>query len=360
MAEQWYLINSNHDTVSGFESDDFDYYTQDAFREALESSLGDDIKICRYDMEVLTSTRAIPVGGVSDTKLKSTTRQLLLPIGTCQAGQYIYYEDKYWLIVNYVDNNKVYEKAIIYLCNYLLSWKSISGDVIQRWVSLTSASQYNNGETGDKTYVVRSDQLMVLTPDDDECLLMPHNQRVIIDRRCEIYERNYLDRLKAGEKFNLMVYKLTRLDNVIYNYQGSGHSEFMATQTEQGENDGYCEIGEQWYWLCAESDDENPPIPPTPSEQYCSILCDEPIIYVGLESTIFTAKFYGSDGKENYLIPQWEINCDFVDKLNVKYTNSAIIISVDDEKLINNSFELLLNADNYESDSITVKIKEFI
>ena len=114
MAEQWYLINSNHDTVSGFESDDFDYYTQDAFREALESSLGDDIKICRYDMEVLASTRAIPIGGVSDTKLKSTTRQLLLPIGTCQAGQYIYYEDKYWLIVNYVDNNKVYEKAIIH------------------------------------------------------------------------------------------------------------------------------------------------------------------------------------------------------------------------------------------------------
>lgn len=360
MAEQWYLINSNHDTVSGFESEDFDYYSQDAFIEALESSLGRDIQIRNYDLSVLDSTRAIPIDSVTDTKLKSTTRQLLLPIGTCKAGQYIYYEDKYWLIVNHVDNNGIYEKAIIYLCNYLLCWQNEKGNIVQRWVSLTSASQYNNGETGDKTYVIRSDQLMVLTPDDDECILMPHNKRVIIDRRCEIYERNYLEEIKTGAKYNLMVYKLTRLDNVIYNYQGSGHSEFMATQDEQGENDGYFEIGEKGYWLCDIDNETMAPIEPAPSENYCRIICDEPVIYSGLEPTIFTAKFYDSDGNENYNVPQWEINCEFADKLNIRYSNTAIIISVDNEKLINSSFELLLNAVGYAGCSQTVKIKEFI
>lgn len=360
MAEQWYLINSNHDTVSGFESEDFDYYSQDAFMEALESSLGKNVQILQYDLTPLKNARAIPLDSVSDTKLKSTTRQLLLPIGTCKAGQYIRYQDKYWLIVNNVDNNMVYEKAIIYLCNYLLCWQNQSGDIVKRWVSLTSASQYNNGETGDKTYTIRSDQLMVLTPDDDECLLMPHNKRVIIDRRCEIYERSYLDEIKSGAKYNLMVYKLTRLDNVIYNYQGSGHSEFMATQDEQGMNDGYFEINGNGYWLCDFNSEINNSFSPTPSEKHCEILCDEPFVYSGLEPTVFTAKFYDSDGKENYIIPQWEINCDFADKLTIRHTNSAIIISVDNEKLINSSFELLLFADGYEQKSLTVKIREFI
>ena len=360
MAEQWYLINSNHDTVSGFESEDFDYYSQDAFCEALESSLGRNIEIYNSDLSLKSSARTIPLDAVTDTKLKSVTRQLLLPIGTCKAGQYVYYEDKYWLIVNYVDNNGLYEKAIIYLCNYLLTWLNQKGEIVQRWIYATSASQYNNGETGDKTFIVRSDQLMIWTPDDDECILMPHSQRVIIDRRCDIYEESFKDELKIGTKLNLMVYRLTRLDNTLFNYQGSGHSEFMATQDEQGEKDGYVEINGYGYWLCdiEPSDIVIPPSPP--SEQYCEILYDEPVVYSGLEPTTFTAKFYDSDGKENYTIPQWEIDCDFANKLNVDYSNTAIIISVNDAKLINKSFELSLFAVGYDRQTITVKIKEFI
>lgn len=362
MAEQWYLINSNHDTVSGFESEDFDYYSRDAFCEALESSLGRNIEIYNYDLSLKSSARMIPLDAVADTKLKTVTRQILMPIGTCHAGQYVYYEDKYWLIAGFVDNNALYEKAIIYLCNYLLTWINQQGKIVQRWVYVTSASQYNNGETEDRksVFILRSDQLMVWTPDDKDCLLMPHNQRVIIDRRCDIYEEDFKNDLKIGTKLNLMVYKLTRLDNTLYSYQGSGHSEFMATQDEQNENDGYVEIDGCGYWLCDidPADVVTPPSPP--STQYCEILYDEAAVYSGLEPTEFTAKFYDSDGKENYTIPQWEIDCDFADKLKVDYSNTAIIISINDAKQINKSFELSLFADGYDRQTITVKIKEFI
>ena len=35
MAQEWYLMNTNHDTVSGFETEDFENFAKDGFEEAL-------------------------------------------------------------------------------------------------------------------------------------------------------------------------------------------------------------------------------------------------------------------------------------------------------------------------------------
>ena len=43
-------MNTNYDTVSGFESDNFDNLAQDAFIEALQSALAEDVEICNYDL----------------------------------------------------------------------------------------------------------------------------------------------------------------------------------------------------------------------------------------------------------------------------------------------------------------------
>lgn len=358
MAQEWYLMNSNHDTVSGFESDDFDNLAQDAFIEALQSALAIDVEICNYDLSQRETKRVIIEGKVQDTKLNSLTRSILAPIGTCKAGQYVYYKDRYWLIVGLVDDNGIYEKGVMSLCNYLLTWKNTQGKIIQRWVSASSASQYNNGETSNQFTFVRSDQLMVITPCDDECLLIPHKQRFIIDMRCKVYEKNFSSDVTIDTSKQLITYELTRMDNVIYNYQDSGHSEFMAYQDEQHDNDGYYVIDGKGYWLC------DVPNPEENNDKMnvlsCSIDCDEPVIYSGLEPNVFVSKFYDSDGNETDITPQWEINCDFSDSLSVEYVGNSICISVDNNKLINKSFELSLFADGYERVTITVKIKAFM
>lgn len=354
MAQEWYLMNTNHDIVSGFESDDFDNFAQEAFEEALYSSLGINVEICSCDLSQRKHQRVIVEGNVQDTKLNSLTRRMLAPIGTCEAGQYVYYKNRYWLIVGLVDDNGLYEKAVMVLCNYLLTWKNSSGNIIQRWVSASSASQYNNGETSNQFMFVRSDQLIVLTPCDDECLLIPHRQRFIIDMRCKIYEKGFSPGTTRDTSNPLITYELTRIDNVIYNYQNSGHSEFMAYQDEQHENDGYYVIDGKGYWLCD-----------VPNENKihvlsCNIECEEPLIYVGLEPTFFMSKFYDINGNEIDIEPQWEIQCDFMDSLNVEYIGKSISISVDNNKLINKSFELSLYANDYEKTTITVQIRAFI
>ena len=196
---------------------------------------------------------------------------------------------------------------------------------------------------------------MILTPDDDECLLIKHKQRFIIDRRCKIYEKNFGEDVTIDTSKQLITYELTRMDNVIYDYQDSGHSEFMAYQDEQHETDGYYVVDGKGYWLCDAPNPDNKTVVLS-----CAIECDEPDVYCGLEPTVFYAKFYDSDGNATNTLPQWEINCDFEDSLNIEYVENSISISVDDDELINKSFELSLCADGYEKTTLIVTIKAFI
>ena len=348
-------MGTNYDTVSGFESDDFDNFATDAFEEALQSSIGVDVEICNYDLSYREAKRVIMQGNVQDTKLNSTQRKMLSPIGTCKAGQYVFYKNRYWLIVGLVDDNGLYEKAVLALCNYLLTWKNTSGKIIQRWVSASSASQYNNGETSDKFFIVRSDQLMVLTPYDDECLFIPHRQRFIIDMRCKVYEKNFSSDVTVDTSKPVITYELTRSDNVLYNYQDSGHFEFMAYQDEQHETDGYYVVDGKGYWLCeAPSSDDKTEV------LSCSIEYDEPVVYNELEPTVFIANFCDKDGNKADVEPKWGIDCDFAESLNVEYMDDSIYISVDDKKLINKSFNLSLSADGYEKTVINIQIKAFM
>ena len=58
--------------------------------------------------------------------------------------------------------------------------------------------------------------------------------------------------------------------------------------------------------------------------------------------------------------PQWNINCEFVDSLDIEYVENSICISVNNRKPINKSFELSLCADGYDEAKIVVQIKAFM
>lgn len=350
-------MDTDHDTVSGFESDDFDMLAKDAFLESLASSAGINVEVCNYDLSIREPQRVIMEGNLQDTKLNTLTRRMLAPIGTCHAGQYVYYKDRYWLIVGLVDDNGIYEKAVLALCNYCLTWLNDNGDIIQRWVCASSASQYNNGETREQFMFVRSDQLMILTPDDDESVCIKHRQRFIIDSRCGVYEKQFAPDVTVDTSKPLITYELTRMDNVIFNYQYSGHSEFMAYQDEKHEHDGYYVVDGKGYWLCDVPIKKEEPA----TSLSCSIDYSNNLIYVGLDPCVFVARFTDEYGNEaSGVTPEWEIDCDFTDSLNIEYLDNSVSISVTNKKLVNKSFELSLSAPGYEKSTVVVKIKALV
>lgn len=356
MAQEWYLLKSPYSQLSGYENEILDDFAEEGFAEALDSSMAVDVELCNYDLSVCTSMRAIIQNRVQDTKLKTLQRHLFVPIGTCKAGMYIKYKNRYWLIIGLVDDNGMYEKAVMILCNYYLTWLNNKGEVIQRWVNITSSSQYNNGEWYNKNYTLRSDQLLILAPDDDECTLLETDKRFVIDKRCKIYEKDFNKDVLIETSKPLIIYALSRIDNILYDYSDSGHSEFMVTQDEKRDSDGYYVIDGKGYWLCD--------IPTLTTNKTailsCSIECESDEIYDGLEAGVFTAKFYDSEGNEVSTTPHWQISCDFLSDINIEYVGNSILISVDNEKLVNKSFELFLSSEGYEPTSIVVTIKAFL
>lgn len=354
MAKEWYLLEGGSQ-LSGFESEALDEFGVDGFLEVLQSNIATDVELCNYDLSVCIPIRAIVQNNTADTKANTMMRQILFPIGTSKAGMYVKYKRRYWLIIGLVDDNKIYEKAVVVLCNYQVTWINSAGKIIQRWVSASSASQYNNGETSAKYYFVRSDQLMVLTPDDDECLLLNSGRRFIIDRRCSVYEKQIgVDVTQITDK-PLTVYKITRVDSVLFNYQDSGHSEFMAYQDEQHDGDGYYVIDGKGYWLCDRDmhKDEAP-------KYECVIESEYDEIYPRIEAGVFTAKIYNSFGEEIDAEYNWQIESDIKDRLKIERIGKSIMISTDDLDCINHTISLTLTADRYASVTKEIVIRAFI
>lgn len=356
MALGWYLLKGSNSLLSGLDESSGTDFIEESFSDALNSAVATDVELFNYNLSECTSLKAIIQNVVQDTKLKSLSRQMLVPIGTCKAGMYVKFKNRFWLIVNIVDNNFMYEKAILAICNYYLTWVNSDGNIVQRWANVTSASQYNNGETMTDHYRTGTDQLMILLPDDDECVLLDSGKRFIIDQRCKIYERSMEPDITFNNDNPLSVYRLTRTDSVFFDYQDGGNYQCMVYQDEQLETDGYYVIDGKGYWLC-----QDPNIPD--NNRYfltCSIECETLEIYNGLEPCEFVAKYYDSIGNETYIEPIWKIGCDFIEELTVLHVGNSILISVDNPKLINKTFDLTLSGDGYESVTITITIAAFL
>lgn len=348
-------MSKPYNQISGYEDETLEL-GEDGFYELLETNVAVPVEICNYDLSECRPMKAIIQNRLQDTKLQSLSRTMLTPIGTCEAGMYVKYKERYWLITGLVDDNGVYEKSILSLCNHLLSWVNEKGEIIQRWSNIVSASQYNNGESNMlQLYFVRSDQLLILMPNDNESIFVTHGKRFVIDKRCSVYEKSFASDTVKDTSKEIITYQVTRKDSVLYDYNDSGCMQFLMTQDEQRVSDGYYVVDGKGYWLC------DSPIMDKNTLLSCSIECDDNVIYNGLEAGIFKAVFYNKSGNEDTtIIPTWDIKCDFIDKLNVTYDENYISIFVNDSKLINKSFELSLNANGYDKVSVEIYIRGLI
>lgn len=355
MSTEWYLLKDGYGTVSGFEDDAIEDYGAEAFAELLETDVAETVEIANYDLSERFEARVVVQNNLQDTRLKTLNRIMLCPIGTCHAGMYVYYRDKYWLITGLVDNNGVYEKAIMMICNWLLSWIDDDGDIHQRWVCVESASQYNNGETNNKFYFIRTDQVMVYMPDDDISLMLNSGKRFIIDRRCDVYERTFSSDVECDTSKPVIVYDITRTDSVLYNYQESGYFQVLMTQCEQHETDGYYVVDGTGYWLC-----DKPNMKQWKYTPYCAIEGDSDTLYIGIEPIIYEARFYNANGEITSAEPQWSIEDGFSDQIEITTTENAIILSASPDALANQTFSLILTADGFESATKEITIKYFI
>ncbi len=326
MAVEWYLMNSPPNRYSGFEDDDFAYFGTEGFNELLYSCISDEVTLYNYDLSVSETARCIVRGNIADTTLKSLNRVFIFNIGTVKAGMYVFFDNSYWLIIGYPGNNKIYEKVTAVLCQYQIKWQNSKGNIIKRWVNLTTASKYDIGETNTQKAILTTNNLTILIPNDTESMEL-ERKRVFIDK---------------NTKNPSKVFKITRNDDVLYEYNSHGGVlSFIADKTELNPKTDNTGLG-----ICGY-------IPPAPSCGRASGLYPVPkIIYNGKPAIKLGGNFkrargvfvdFNGDCAEGSGL--WIVDCEFKDKLIIVSNGNQIKIKAPDiyEDLIGRSFKLIFS-----------------
>lgn len=187
---------------SGFEDDEFWAYGQDGFQEVLDSFIGSDVLI--YDKRIYVEPqqiRAIVQQKTSDVYNSTVNRQILCNIGVLKCGQYVKYDGGLWMVSSFPDNNRIYEKAILWKCKHVIRFVSpLTGEIVEYPIFSTNSTQYGTGESEKTNVNVGEDQHLVYIPYNEETIMLDDRFRFIMDKN----------------RVNPTTYRITRVDPISY------------------------------------------------------------------------------------------------------------------------------------------------
>lgn len=338
--KEWYLItpNTRPNITGGFENDAFLDYKVDAFAESLNTDIAKSVTLYNYDLTKSLNIKCIIQGNSADTQLKSIERIGLFEKDTVKAGMYIFYENRYWLIIGYPSYNGIYEKAVMQLCQYNLRWQNSKGDIIERWISASSASKYDSGESGNSTIMLTSDNLTLLLPNDDESLNLD-GKRVFIDKK---------------DVNPTKVYKITRTDSVLYDF-GENHGGILAFIADKTELNLECDRPDMKLCDYFDISTVNPEQKPNETDVLRAKINGSANLKIGKERT-YTAKILDEKGNilewnDNF---SWKIICDF--EIDIKSENNTLSLFIDDDQYIDDSFLLQVINNNTVIGELSITI----
>ena len=321
--KEWYLTNPKPNITSGYENDALSDYAQDNFTDVLETKFSDTALLFNYSLSESKEIKCVIQGNIANTQLKSMERTILVPIGTLHSGDYIFFEDEYWIVDGRPGNNKSYEKATLKECQYKLRWQKDDGTIIERWVNLTSSSKYDVGENGNNTIILSSNNYLIIMPNDKDSMTI-EGKRVFIDLS------------DVPEK----VFKITRNDDVLFAHGSHGGTlNLIADKTEFNK-----ETDNQELRLCdyIDSSPTPPSEPTTPdeTEDLSVTISGTTNLRIGVPRT-YTATLSDKDGNAVQWDDTkygWNVASDFDVRKTV--TENKISLTVEDEDFIDSSFIL--------------------
>ena len=267
-----------------------------------------------------------------------------LPDQKILAGDYVEWADSMWLVLNADSDDEVYIDGNLRQCQHRIYWQKADGTIISRYAYTENASAYNNGETGNNTITLQSNQFMVYLPYDEETAELDNGKRIHMSRsnaKCKPYE-------------------LTRPDDITYGFGEKGVLNIIFTQTQYNhENDRLItlEDGTQ-AWICDYID--STPTPPTsnPNEtaDLSATISSNGNLKVGFYRT-YTAKFTDKNGDAVDVDASritWNVDSGFaVEK--VEFGNK-IKLKVSDDYLVGETFKLECIVDGTVVGSIEITV----
>ena len=248
-----------------------------------------------------------------------------LPDQKILAGDYVEWADSMWLVLNADSDDEVYTDGTLRQCQHCIYWQKSDGTIVSRYAYTENASAYNNGEAGNHTITLQSNQFMVYLPYDEETAELDNGKRVHMSRsnsKCKPYE-------------------LTRPDDVTYGFGKKGIFNIIFTQTQYNPDEDKLvtlEDGTQT-WICNYIPITTP-TPPQPSTPYeTADLWDMKINCPNLEikptgyPKTLTAILYNTKTGETIpdIVYEWNIQSDISEFISYTVVDNVLKISLSKE-----------------------------
>ncbi len=263
-------------------------------------------------------------------------------------GEYIHdtKDDTYWLIYNSFDVNGIHYEGKMIQCNYLLKWQLSTGEIIERWANIVSASKYDVGEKHNNTLALSSNNYTILIGYCEEGFEL-EGKRVFID-------------MKPSNPTK--VFKITRSDDVIYNSSGIGYIlSFIADKTEFNFETDNQELRICDYTEMNNSIPHSTPSPPSNPDEITdltAVITGNINLKNGFSRT-YTVTFADQNGNEldlNSINFNWNVESDF--DVNQTVVDNEIELLVNDENCIGSSFLLSVIINNMVLTQIEITVVE--
>ena len=267
-----------------------------------------------------------------------------LPDQKILAGDYVEWADSMWLVLNADSDDEVYTDGNLRQCQHRIYWQKADGTIVSRYAFTENASSYSNGETGNNTITLQSNQFMVYLPYDEETAELDNGKRVHMSRsnaKCKPYE-------------------LTRPDDITYGFGEKGVLNIIFTQTQyNASNDKLItlEDGTQ-AWICDYIDSSPTPSEPTTpdkTEDLSATISGTTNLRIGVTRT-YTATLSDKNGNAVQWDDTkygWNVASDF--DVNQSVTENKISLTVEDEDFIDSSF--ILQVIKLDDGSVIAKIE---
>ncbi len=148
--------------------------------ERTKLRLGRDIENLPECKDVLLNGRQCKLVVTEQDDL--TKRDIFSLVGeSFTRGDYVYWNDCYWLITEQSVDKEVYTKGEMSQCNYLLKWIGSHGQIVERHCCIEEAPSYKAGTSQNQYLRLPIMEKSIVLPYDDETGCLKRGARFIID-----------------------------------------------------------------------------------------------------------------------------------------------------------------------------------
>lgn len=237
-------------------------------------------------------------------------------------GDY-YYDEKhnqYWICTELFNENDILYNGKLTLCNWHLKWQDELGNILEYPCHEINSTQYNSGETGDKTMTLGSAQHMATIQASPETISIKSPQRFFISRD------------------NSIPFIVTQNDTTAGNY-GRGLCKITLLQDQLRDTDNR-ELGICDYFTLDKPDISD--------EAVISSITGESELRIARYRT-YKVEFTDPNNSILEDVPfRWNIISDF--PIESQIIGHEIRIKVDDENYVGFTFKLQVIVDDKVSD----------